>query len=240
MKKLVCLLTAAVLAAAFCSCSSSGSSEKQTESSSRTQSASQANYRVSNQFVHAYKYGGETKCCAVVEVTNTGDADIDLADINFNFTDASGKPVEVNAMKKTAPMVTKPGKKGYFYVDASEAFLSANANIDDGVKIKPEVTVKATSLKVHDFPVANDKMKLGEDGSVTVTGTVRNDLDSQRNVVVAVLFHDAVGKVVAVADDYTLPEIAAGKKADFEVSTPKESSREIAERIRSYTVIACG
>ena len=38
----------------------------------------------------------------------------------------------------------------------------------------------------------------------------------------------------------TLPEIAAGEKADFEVSTPKESSREIAERIRSYTVIACG
>ena len=305
MKKIICALVAAVLAAALCSCSSSGSSDTQSESSvstttktnsdsssvsekpddtstaagessaaepapdssEQTQStitttASQvktsddekqtgksdgsnsqadtqsADYKITDQFFHTYKYGNENRYYAIIEVVNTSGKNLQLYKCIFNFFDNNGKQLGTEASGDDwAPADIAPGETGYLYAYSPSARIPGKVPLDNGIKLVPEITVKESKNKIYDMPVSDVKMTRNDDGSVSVSGKVGNTRKSSTSIVVKVLFKDENDKVIAIESDY-VTKIEPNTSKSFEATTYKKSDPEINKRIKSYTVIA--
>ena len=302
MRKIICALVAAVLAAALCSCSSSGSSDTQTESSvststktssdsssasekpddtsaaagessaaepapdsseqTTTTTASQeessaeeqqtgksdgsnsqadtqsADYKITDQFFHTYKYGKENRYYAIIEVVNTSGKNLQLHKCIFNFFDNNGKQLGTEASGDDwAPADIAPGETGYLYAYSPSARIPGKVPLDNGIKLVPEITVKETKHKIYDMPVSDVKMTRNDDGSVSVSGKVGNTRKSSTSIAVKVLFKDENDKVIAIESDY-VTKIEPNTSKSFEATTYKKSDPEINKRIKSYTVIA--
>ena len=215
--------------------------EKQTGKSdgSNLQADTQsADYKITDQFFHTYKYGKENRYYAIIEVVNTSGKNLQLHKCIFNFFDNNGKQLGTEASGDDwAPADIAPGETGYLYAYSPSARIPGKVPLDNGIKLVPEITVKETKHKIYDMPVSDVKMTRNDDGSVSVSGKVGNTRKSSTSIAVKVLFKDENDKVIAIESDY-VTKIEPNTSKSFEATTYKKSDPEINKRIKSYTVIA--
>ena len=219
----------------------SSAEEQQTGKSdgSNSQADTQsADYKITDQFFHTYKYGNENRYYAIIEVVNTSGKNLQLYKCVFNFFDNNGKQLGTEASGDDwAPADIAPGETGYLYAYSPSARIPSKVPLDNGIKLVPEITVKETKHKIYDMPVSDVKMTRNDDGSVSVSGKVGNTRKSSSSIVVSVLFKDENDKVIAIESHY-VTKIEPNTSKPFKATTYKKSDPEINKRIKSYTVIA--
>jgi len=219
----------------------SSAEEQQTGKSdgSNSQADTQsADYKITDQFFHTYKYGNENRYYAIIEVVNTSGKNLQLYKCIFNFFDNNGKQLGTEASGDDwAPADIAPGETGYLYAYSPSARIPGKVSLDNGIKLVPEITVKETKHKIYDMPVSDVKMTRNDDGSVSVSGKVGNTRKSSSSIVVSVLFKDENDKVIAIESHY-VTKIEPNTSKPFKATTYKKSDPEINKRIKSYTVIA--
>lgn len=173
-----------------------------------------------------------------VELKNTGNCDIYLDDCTFDLEDKEGHLLQSDKYISSCPSVISPGETGYFYNGIGSTSIDSSVNLDNGIRLVPQMKLTQAKSKPVSYPVSDVAVREGSFGYVKVTGRIQNTTDKDVSYVyVHIIFYDKNGKVLAITGT-SVTDIGAGMKVSFDTSAMFASDNLKLENIAQTKVIA--
>lgn len=218
---------------------STASTEHSTVENSEKTESNEADYQISDTGFYYYTNSiGTVEYRAYVEITNTGNTNLYLADCTFDLEDNDGHLLQTDSFISSCPDVIAPGEKGYFYNGIGASSISEGVSLDNGFKLSPNVTVKVSTSAPVIYKVSDTDLRPGTFDYPTVTGRVTNNTETDESLLyVQVIFYDAGGKVLEITGT-NLTNFEAGKTLSFEISGVGLGEKTTMDSIASYQVVA--
>ncbi len=181
---------------------------------------------------------GTVEFCGILEVTNTGNTNLDLESCIYDLEDNNGHLLQTEDWISAAPEIIAPGEKGYFYNNIESSSLNDGVPIDNGVNLKPHYDIESTKSAFIDYEISDTSMvKEQYLGTPIITGRITNSTDADNSYVeIYILFLDASGKVIDVGNT-NVSDLKAGETKSFECSS-MFMMENIADAVTDYKVIA--
>lgn len=149
----------------------------------------------------------------IIEVTNTGGADLFLSTGAYDLEDAGGNVVESRTQVSCFPDIISPGEKGYYF----ESSPLYDVDAETEVTVVPYPSVEAAKKPNTRFEVTDFEIKADEMHGLRARGSVENTSDEETTMtyVVCVLYNDE-GTPIGLLYTILLETFAPGDKVGFE------------------------
>ena len=214
--------------------------ESQSEVSVTETAQSDFSYEVTDTSFHYYQNSiGKYEYYGIVEITNTGSANIYLDDCTFDLEDNDGHLLQSdNFMISACPEVVKPGEKGYFYNNIGSTSIDDSISLENGVNLVPNFKIESAYGESVDYEVTDTEMREDDYGYTKITGRVTNNTDEDDSMCyIEFLFKDANGKVLFIFGTNVM-DLTAGSTKSFDASAMFTDESINKDDIASYEVIA--
>lgn len=252
MKKNIAMLVLIALALSLAACGGSGSAADSTATSTAASAAASAAsvpeeapestpaeveaYEITYSSARAYTNSiGTPYAQVIVEIENTGTADLYLSSGSYDLEDADGALVTSSTLVSTFPEVIAPGEKAYMY---EETLLDAPVEGELTVLPRPDVA----AAKVENIRYATSDVELTTDqfGSLKIKGRVENTSEeaSDGMVYVVAILKNAEGQPIGQMFTILMDEIPAGGKIGFEASALSLPDDVTADSVADFEVFA--
>ena len=177
-------------------------------------------------------------CYAIVEVLNTGTADLYLNKGTYDLEDNDGHLLQTRKLDH-CPEIIRPGEKGYFYSDVGSLSVDASVPLDNGLKLKYNTSLVIADSEPINYEISDlDLRESNFEKKPKVTGRIENTTSKDASwVMIYVIFYDSDEKPLGITNTY-LTELKAGEKKSFEISSIYLSKNVTCDKIASYKVIA--
>ena len=228
MKKMLAGILAAAMVFALAACGGDSNSSEttdknetavQTEATAAptetTEAAPETAYEVTDtRVVNWVSSTGTVRVQTIVEITNTGSANLFLSGGSFDLEDAEGNLVDNCSMASTFPDVIAPGEKGYMYEETT-----LDAPVDGELTAIPRLDIKEATVDLIRYDVTDTKLSEDKYGYLKILGRVQNNTDEvgKSTYVVAFLYDEngaCIGQMFTILTD----DLAAGDQSGFEMS----------------------
>lgn len=193
-------------------------------------------YEISYTSVKTYTNSiGTTYAQVIVEIENTGTADLYLSSGSYDLEDANGKLITSNSLVSTYPEVISPGEKAYMY---EEDML--DEAVEGELTVLPRPSVKKAKISNIRYSVTDVEINSDQYGFLKATGRVENTTaeDEDGMVYVVLILKDANGTPIGQMFTIITEDFAAGSKIGFEASGISLPDSVTADAIASYDVFA--
>lgn len=247
MKKAIAMLIMIALTLSLVACGDSGtSSAGSTPASSPTASPEstpapnspekEEAYEITYSSARAYTNSiGTTYAQVIVEIENTGSADLYLSSGSYDLEDANGSLVTSSSMVSTYPNVIAPGEKAYMYEEnmLDEAF-------DGELSVLPRPDVDAAKVENIRYATSDVEITTDQFGYLKAKGRVENTSEeaSDGMVYVVLILKNADGNPIGQMFTIVTEEIPAGGKIGFEMSALSLPDDVTEDAIASYDIFA--
>lgn len=227
MKRVFCLAVSMMLL--LCSCGDVGSRGKETDAPSNPAQSQptetkkpekedvswEITYQNSKIFRNVLD---NVALYAIVEVQNTGTANLYLKDASFDFEDSSGNLLATYSTLISAdPSIIAPGEKGYFYCNMAP--LSGDIDENTDYVFVPSIKIEKSKKDIIRYSVSDLSISDGGMMSpINIIGRVENNTDEADSLVwVACILYREDGTPIA-AHGTNITDLGAGEKVSFSAS----------------------
>lgn len=157
---------------------------------------------------------GEPRYNAIVEVTNTGDAAINLGWTPFSVTDADNKLVAIDESSAiyAQPRIVYPGETGYYFAARMELPTGIDPEAVYHLVYDTDCITTADTAGIADYEVVNVSFPEGD--YTEIIGEIVNGFDTGE-VDVLCICYDANGEIVTIGG--TLEEMTASHNTYFKI-----------------------
>lgn len=253
MKKNIAMLVLIALMVSLTACGGSGSAADSTATSTAASATASAAsvpeeapesepaaaaeaYEITYSSARAYTNSiGTPYAQVIVEIENTGTADLYLSSGSYDLEDADGALVTSSTLVSTFPEVIAPGEKAYMY---EETIL--DAAVESELTVLPRLD--AAAAKVENIRYATSDVELITDqyGFLKVKGRVENTSEeaSDGMVYVVAILKNAEGQPIGQMFTILTDEIPAGEKIGFEASALSLPDDVTADSVADFEVFA--
>ena len=200
-----------------------------------SQSPNKVAWRVTNKTFHYYKnIIDKYEYYAVIEIENTGKANLYLDESKFNLEDNKGHILQVDNSVDSYPCIIAPGEKGYYY---SSGYIDDGVSLKNGINLVPEYEIKVATGKIVDYPVSDTRMITDKYGNIKFVGRIENPTNEKDIFAkVFVVMYDKNGKLLGVERTY-VDSFKPKSKTSFEISSLDDDTIK-PEQIKSYKIMA--
>lgn len=182
---------------------------------------------------------GQVRDYVLVEVENTGTANLWLQDAYFSFTDENGNLVGMSSDSASAdPSIIAPGERGYFYSNMSA--VDGEVTVDGDYTLVPELMLAESEEEIVRYEVSDTSIFAGTSGPLAVTGNVTNTTDEDASSVwVATIFFDENDTPLCAAGIKVM-DLAAGSTQPFSLDAMLLADLDVSiDDVARYQVYAC-
>lgn len=197
--------------------------------------ADSVSYEITYQNVRVLSSSGSTKAIVLIEISNSGTADLYLRSASYDIEDADGSLIAAESLASIYPDVLAPGEKGYVY----ETTYLENYTGDGNVTVLPRFSIEEATIENTRYPVSDITISDDRYGNIKVMGRVENNTnETESSPEMVVVFYDENGTPLGLDYTFQLPELEPGVKVGFEMSANELPDDVTLDRIADYTAYA--
>lgn len=193
-------------------------------------------YEITYSNARAYQNSiGTTYAQVIVEIENTGSADLYLSSGSYDLEDADGNLIASSSMVSTYPEVISPGEKAYMY---EENML--DGEVDGELTVLPRPDVEKAKVENIRYQVTDVEITENTYGGLKAKGRVENtsDQDEDGMIYVVLILKNAdnapIGELFTIITD----DLMAGDKMGFEASSLMLPNDVTADQVAGYDAFA--
>ena len=172
----------------------------------------------------------------IIEIKNTGTADLYLSSGSYDLEDESGSLVAAQSLVSVYPDIIAPGESAVYYEATTLDEVSAGANLT----VIPHPKVAKSKNSLVRLPVSDTKLQEGQYTGLELIGRVENNTDVVIDgmTYVSVVLRDAAGVPIGVLFTILMEDLAPGDKVGFECNALSLPESVTLESVASFDVFA--
>ena len=196
-------------------------------------------YEITYQNCHLRQsqYSNEVLYTAIVEVQNTGTADLYLDEAIFDFEDRNGMLLATDSFVSTACDIIAPGEKGYFF---RSGFVTGKLTPSTDYIFKPKISVEKSKLSIVRYDISNVTMKIEDDTRLSLIGKVTNHTTEDAVLPnIKIVLYRADGTPI-LAEHRNISTLKAGDTTSFDTHDIDlgDMGATVAD-VASYKIFSC-
>lgn len=187
--------------------------------------------------LHQSQYSDNTYYSAIVEIRNTGTANLYLADAIFDFENRNGNLLATDNYISKANPVIAPGEKGYFFGSGS---VTGKLTVNTDYVFKPKLSVVKSKLDIIRYSVFDVTMNEEDETTVSFIGKVTNNTDKDAILPnIKVVLYRADGTPI-LAEHRNISALKAGDTTSFDTHQIDLSKMgATCADVASYEIFSC-
>lgn len=193
-------------------------------------------YEITYSSARAYQNSiGTTYAQVIVEIENTGSADLYLSSGSYDLEDAEGNLVASSSLVSTYPEVISPGEKAYMY---EENML--DEEVEGELTVLPRPDVKKAKVENIRYQVTDVEIVPDTFSGVKAKGRVENttDQDADGMVYVVLILKNSEGAPIGELFTILTDDLAAGDKIGFEATSLMLPDDVTADQVAGFDAFA--
>lgn len=178
-----------------------------------------------------------TRFYGYVEILNTGDQNLYLADCTFDLEDNDGHLLQTEKYLSSCPDVIAPGETGFFYNNMGSN-IDDGVSLDNGVNLVPQITMRIATAGPVDYEVSDVSLRDDGRNRPVITGRVTNtSVQDDSLFYIQVLYYDGEENLLGISGT-TIMDFTVGKTESFEISALSLPDSVTCDAVVDYQVIA--
>lgn len=150
----------------------------------------------------------------IVEIENTGSADLYLSSGAYDLEDANGGLIASESMVSTYPEVISPGEKAYMYNETT-----LDDAIEGDVVVVPRPSVDKAKVENIRYSVTDVNISDGQYGDLKALGRIENTSSEDSSMTyIVIIMKDSAGTPIGQMFTILTDDLKAGDKIGFEMS----------------------
>lgn len=195
-------------------------------------------YEITYSRYNLYESFGDIYCDSIIEIENTGSANLYLKDATIDMYDADMNLVGVGEGSiSDTPDIIEPGEKGYFY----GAFnIDGSVSVDGEYAVSPTLDVERAKLNPAYFETSDVSVTPSGEDSVDVIGKVTNTTNEDGSVErVEIIFFKEDGAPI-LGNGVNVLNMKPGETQSFSTSIGNFArAGSSVNEIASYKIYCC-
>lgn len=193
-------------------------------------------YEITYSSARAYQNSiGTTYAQVIVEIENTGAADLYLSSGSYDLEDAEGNLIASSSLVSTYPEVISPGEKAYMY---EEDML--DEAVDGELTVLPRPKVERAKVDNIRYTVTNVEIAPDKYGGLRAKGRVENTTgeDEDGMIYIVLILKNSDGTPIGQLFTIITDDLAVGDKIGFEATSMMLPDDITVDQIASYDVFS--